>query len=1047
MYIQIVTGIMIFSPNQLLADENKIKSVHKVSENLILNSKYQNSSEEISGKILDDNHSPLPGVIVKVKGKPTTTQTNTTGSFKIKAQVGDILIFSYMGFENIELLVAKQNIGDIKLKPILNDLQEIVVVGYGTVKKSDLTGSVSRFTAKDLEQLPVTSIDQALQGKISGVQITQSSGSPGAGLSFVVRGGNSLGSNQPLIVLDGYPIDLGGGNLSLGANSETSPQPGTNPLANLNPNDIESVEVLKDASSTAIYGSRGANGVVIITTKRGKNTKDELAFNFRSDISNILKTIPVLSTKDFVEFANEGAKNDGLDSVYKASEIEGLLEINNNWQDQIYKTGLAENYQLSMSGGEDKGKYYLAGFYNKMDGIMRNSGFNNGGIRFNYDRKLSKKLTVKLNVNSSKSISNLGLNSSPTGLVSANAVASALFFRPFIRGYNDLGETDQTVTDNPITVVNLQKDVRESNLVSGNFVADLKLINDLVLRTNFGAYSTSGSRMAYSPRGTYIGNQFNGYSYRGETNRFNYVSEFTLNYKKIIGKNSLDAVAGYTWQKWDQRGLGTSTTGFANDNLTYESLQSGNSPGVTSTSHQSWALASYLGRVNYTIDNKYLFTFTGRTDGSTRLSEGNKWTFFPSVAFGWKVNEESFFNLESINTLKLRASYGVSGNQNIAVGATQATLGTDAYVINGAISKGYIQNNMANPVLGWETTQQYNLGGDFGFLNDRILFTVEFYKKKTRDLLISLPIPASTGFTRFVSNAGSVQNKGLEMDLTANILNQKLKWTTSGNVSFNRNRMLSLGPLGDEGSIYGPNYLTAGSLLGQPIHVARVNKPVGSFYGYRIDGIYQNVQEVADGPERTTAKPGDYKFVDLNNDGIITADDREIIGNPNPDYIFGLTNNFSYKQLSFSFFIQGVIGNDLINLNRFRLDALSGNVYNVSQEAYDNRWRGEGTSNKYPRAKTGAAYFNNRFSDFIVEDGSFVRLKNVNIAYSLPVKNSKWIKNAKVFMTATNLLTLTNYSGYDPEVNANFDSALTQGVDNGSYPQVRTFTFGVNCKF
>ena len=1009
---------------------------------------YGQTNLPISGRVIDSKSSePLIGVSVVVKNTGIGTITDYDGAFKIDASLDSILIVSYMGYNTQEIEVANGRPLNILLEENTELLDELIVIGYGVQKKSDLTGAVGRFSAKDVDQQPVISIDQALQGKVAGVQITQSSGSPGAGMNFVIRGGNSLSSNQPLIVLDGYPIDMGSGNLSLGANVEVAPQPGTNPLANLNPNDIESIEILKDASSTAIYGSRGANGVVIITTKRGKNTRDEISFNYRTDFNEIRKTIPVLNTQDFINFANEAALNDGLDSVYKSSAIADLTKINNNWQDQIYKTGVSNNYQLSLSGGEDRGKYYLAGFYNQMNGIMMNSGFNNGGIRFNYDRKFSNALNVKFNVNASKSKSSLGLNSSSTGLLSANAVSSALFFKPLNRGYDELGETDQSISDNPITVVNLQKDIRENNLLNSNITADLKLTKSLTFRTNVGAYSTASSRMSYSPRGTYVGNQFGGYAFRGETKRFNYLSEFTFNYQKKLNAHFIDAVAGYTWQKWDRRGLGTSTTGFPNDNLTYESLQSGTSPGTTTTSHQEWALASYIGRVNYTYSNKYLLTLTGRSDGSTRLAQGNKWSFFPSAALAWKVSEESFFNIEAINNLKLRASIGVSGNQNIAVGATQATLGSDAYVINGTVSKGYRQNNIANPILGWENTTQYNIGADFGFLKNRIQLTVEAYNKRTEDLLINLPIPASTGFTTFVSNAGSVENKGLELDLSAVILKSELKWTFSGNISFNRNKMLDLGPLGDEGSIFGSNFLSAGSLLNQPIHIAKVGQQVGSFYGYRINGIYQNAQEVAAGPEATTAKPGDFKFVDINGDGAITSDDREIIGNPNPNYIFGITNSFSYKQFNFSFFFQGSIGNDIINLNRYKLDALSGSTYNVSQEAYNGRWTGEGTSNYYPRAKSGGGYFSTRFSDFIIEDGSYVRLKNVNINYTLPIKNVKWIKKASLFVTATNLLTFTDYTGYDPEVNANFENAMTPGVDNGTYPQTKTYSIGLNIKF
>lgn len=1005
------------------------------------------TQEQIEGKILDENSVPLPGVTIKVQNQKIASQTNLNGQFKINAKIGDVLLISFIGFEQQSVRVVSKNIGNIILKQSLKTLDEVVVVGYGTVQKSDLTGSVSKFSSKDIEQAPVLSIDQALQGKVSGVQIVQSSGSPGAGLSFIVRGGNSLGSNRPLIVLDGYPIDSESGNLGLGANNDVAAQPNFNPLANLNPNDVESIEILKDASSTAIYGSRGANGVILITTKNGKKGSDIIDFNYKTDISTIRKTLDVLNTADFISYANESALNDGLDSVFTAAQTAGLSGVDNNWQDQIYRTSVSNTYQLSVSGGDEKNKYFISGNYLNNEGIVVNSNFNRGSLRLNYDRKVSNALNVKFNVTASKSNGKLGLNSGRTGLVSGNVISSALYFRPIDRGYNENGDIDQETVDNPATIVYLQRDETENTLLSSNLVADLKLTKDLLFKVNFGANSNNGLRQSYSPRGTFLGNQSQGYAYRAENSRFNYLSEFTLNYKKAFKRSNLSTVVGYTWQQWEVKGFGTSATGFVNDNLSFENFGAGNSPGVPSSLHQQWKLASFLGRANYAIDGKYIFTLTGRADGSSKLAHGNKWAFFPSAAFAWNLHQEKFFkdNLDFIKTFKIRTSYGLSGNQNIGVGGTRTQLGTDTYVVGGNIIKGYTNGNIANPILGWETTKQFNVGADIGLLNNRLQLDVNYYQKRTEDLLINLPIPSSTGYSNFFANAGTIANKGLELELTGKVLNKSLKWNVSGNISFNRNKMVNIGQLN---AVFGPNYLNAGSLLNQPLHIAVVGQPVGSFYGYRINGIYQNAAEVAAGPQATTAKSGDFKFVDLNNDNSITAEDREIIGNPAPDYIFGLTNNFNYKKFSFSFFVQGSIGNDIINLNRYRLDGLNRTTSNVSQEAYDNRWTGEGTSNYYPRANASSSYFNGRFADFIVEDGSYIRLKNVNLSYELPKSSGiKWFKGARIFITATNLITITDYSGYDPEVNADFDSGLTQGVDNGTYPQFRTISTGVNFKF
>jgi TonB-linked SusC/RagA family outer membrane protein len=451
------------------------------------------------------------------------------------------------------------------------------------------------------------------------------------------------------------------------------------------------------------------------------------------------------------------------------------------------------------------------------------------------------------------------------------------------------------------------------------------------------------------------------------------------------------------------------------------------------------------------MNNKYLVTLTARYDGASRLAIGHKWDFFPSFALGWNVHNEKFMkSVDFIKSLKLRGSIGLSGSQSVAIGQNLPLLTTDRVAVNQTIQNGYSMANIANPNLGWEHSRQINAGFDLGVFNNRVLLEFNIYQKNTTDLLINLPIPSSNGFGIFTTNAGEIENKGMELDLTVRAIDKKLKWNINGNISFNRNKMINLGPLGDLGSIYGQTY----GGPEQPIHVSRVGLPVGSYFGYKIDGIYQNTTEVAEGPESSTARPGDFKFVDISGpngvpDGIITADDRTIIGNPYPDYTFGLTNDLLWKGFSLSVFFQGTIGNDVINLTRYKLDGLTSVTFNVSQAAFDGRWQGEGTSNKYPAPRSLGNPFSNRFSDFVVEDGSFIRLKNVTLGYEIPVNKlglSNLINGLKVFVTGTNLLTITKYTGYDPEVNVNYNSPLTPGVDNGTYPSVRTFSFGINLK-
>ena len=1029
----------------LLSSIGSIRSeAHERDKNLI-------ADITVTGKIVAfENNEPLPGVTIVLKGTGKGTSTDAKGEFTIVVPNNKaVLVFSYVGYLSQEQAVGNQTKLNISLVQDSKALDEVVVVGYGEIKKSDLTGSVSQLKAEGVTEKPIATVEQLLQGRVSGVQITQASGSPGGGLNFVIRGGNSTSSNQPLIVIDGYPIDPGNGNLSNGGDSFASQQPPFNPLANLNPNEIENIEILKDASSTAIYGSRGANGVVLITTKRGKKGTDKIEFNYRTDFNQVRKRLNVLSSAEFLAFANEGALNDKLAPIYQDTTVARLSQRDNKWQDLIFRDAISHDYQFGISGGEGKTNYAIIGNYSTNQGTIKGSYFNRGGIRANFDREVSSRLKLGFNVNASQSFSKLGVNGGAGGLNSASVVSSALYVIPINNAYNELGEIDQTFDSNPATMIDLVKDVFKNTLFFSNLTANLKLGKYLSFKANLGGNYSNALRQVYYPRGTFTGTGNNGYAYQNQNERFNYLTEFTLSYNRQFGKHNLNSVVGHTYQRWYVDGLQTTASQFPNDNLTYYSFQTANAQGVTTTNHQEWSLASFLGRVNYSFDNRYLLTLTGRSDGASRLAEGNKWAFFPSIAAGWNVHNEKFMkNVKFIETLKLRSSIGISGNQSVAIGATGNFLSSDLANIGGVISRGYILNNIANPLLGWENTTQINAGIEMGFLKNRLKLEVNLYKKNSKDLLINFPIPSANGFTNFVANAGEIENKGIEFDLLARVLDKSFKWTVSGNLSMNKNNVLSLGSLGSTGNIFGPSYLGANNALGQPIHTTQEGKPVGFFYGYRINGIYQNTEEISKGPEKASAKPGDFKFVDINGDGIINANDREMIGNPNPKMIFGITNDFSYKRFSLSVFFQGVLGNDIANLNRFRMDALNGNVVNVFKEAYDGRWQGEGTSNYYPRARAVGAFFNGRFADFIIEDGSFVRLKNLTFSYDIPTTGSlKFIKGAKVFVTGTNILTFTNYTGFDPEVNANYNNPLAQGVDNGSYPQNKTYSVGFNLKF
>jgi TonB-linked SusC/RagA family outer membrane protein len=1031
-----------FSGKNIVLTEKSITSLDNLSTLLAV-------PFTVTGKVLTEEGKPIEGVTVRIKNSTKGTSTKMDGSFSIEIpSSSSFLVFSYVGMESVEVKVSNATTLKITLKDKVSMLEDFVLIGYQSVKKSDLTGAVSQLKSDGVVEKPVTSVEQLIQGRVSGVQVQSANGAPGGGLSIVIRGGNSTSSNQPLYVIDGYPVDAGNGDLQTGGNNQAVATPPANPMANLNPNEIESIEILKDASSTAIYGSRGANGVVLITTKRGKKGTDKLEFNYRTDVFNIRKKLNVLGSVDFLSYANEAAVNGGVAKPYDSLSIVNLSQISHNWQDEIFQQGITHDYQLGLSGGEGKTNYSIIGNYTNSDGIIKNSDFSRGGIRVNFDREISSKFKIGVNVNGSKSTTHLGVNGISTGLTSSNVIASALYSLPFINPLNSGGNIDQSIDANPYTLINLLKDVYSNTVFFSNMTATYQVDKYLSLKSNMGGNFSQSLRQTYYPKGTYVGTQSNGYAYQNQDSRFNYLGEFTLNYKRSFKDNNINAVLGHTYQKWNLDGLAASASNFPNDNLGYYSFQMAQSYGQTVTAHQEWSLASFLGRINYGFKDRYLLTLTGRSDGASRLAPGHKWAFFPSAAIGWNINNEPFMkSVNWVNTLKLRASYGLSGNQSVAIGSTEQFLTNDAAVIGGAISRGYILNNIANPLLGWENTRQVNIGTEIGVFNNRINVEINLYKKNTDNLLITLPITTVSGFSSLTTNAGQVENKGIEFDLKARILQKKFKWTFGGNLSINRNKMTDMGPLGKDGAIFGPSYLSSGSLLSQPIHITSLGNPIGSFYGYKINGIYQNATDVANGPEKNTAKPGDFKFVDINGDGIITAADRTIIGNPNPNFIFGVNNDFEYKGLTLSIFVQGSIGNQIANLNRYRSDALTGNIYNISQSAYNGRWTGEGTSNYYPRARWTGGYFNSRFSDFIIEDGSYIRLKNLTLGYNIPLGKLKVIKNARLFVTASNLVTITKYSGYDPEVNTNYNNPLTPGVDNGTYPQVKTFSTGINLKF
>jgi len=1006
-----------------------------------------------SGMVTEDKGSPVIGATVMVDGTNIGTITDTDGRFSITAPSDGTLLISYIGYEASKIVLTSSTNLNIRLKEDTKLLDEVIVVGYGTIRKSDLTGSVSQLKADKTEEKAYTSVEQMLQGKMSGVQITQNSGALGGGITFSIRGVNSVnGDNQPLVVIDGYPVESGTAKIALGSESYASESQGTNALESLNPNDIASIEVLKDASATAIYGSRGANGVVIITTKRGKEGKDKVQYSVRVDASQLPKKINLLNTAEYIAFSNEAYldRNDGT-AIYSIDQINEFLKTETDWQDLVYQTGISQNHQLTLTGGDKKMKYALSLGYLSQNGIVINTKYDRGSIRLNLDREVNDRFKFGVNINSNMSVNRAVNQSTSSANVGGSIVSGALRTPPIYAAYTEESQINQISMSNPLILATSAEDMQRSTLIQGSAFANYNFTKDLYFRVRLGAYNSTGIRQYYMPRGTYLGDLRGGYAYEGNNRHFNYLAEYTINYNKTLkDKHSINAVGGYTWQNWISRSDGVAGAGFPNDNYKYYNLSTATVIDLPRNNTLQWGLASVLGRINYTYDKRYLFTLTARADGSTRLAIGKKWDLFPSAALGWNVHNEKFLkSFKEISELKLRASYGVSGNQSVAVGSTLSKYNFSKTVINQKIVNNYYPDNMENTTLGWEVTEQYNFGLDVGLWANRIGLGANYYYKHTSDLLISLPVPLSTGFATYVTNSGNVENKGLEVDLRAAVLSGEFKWNISGNISFNRNMVL-----GFDGIMTEFSSAPFGAVNNQPLHIAKVGYPIGSFYGYRIDGIYQTQEEINEGPvDPINPRPGSFKFVDISGpdgvpDGLISAYDREIIGNPYPDYIFGITNEFSWNNFSLNFLIQGVVGQDVINANRFYSDSMNRGVgYNLSKDAYLNRWTGPGTSNKYPGSRSSSLPFEGRFADFIIEDGSYFRLKNITLSYSLPKRWIKSLSNLSLFVTGTNLLTLTTYSGYDPEVNAIGNNPLTPGVDFGTIPQVKTYSAGFNIDF
>jgi len=1011
----------------------------------------------VSGRVTDAKGEPLPGVTVLVKGTTTGTSTGADGSFSLSAPENSTLVFSSIGYKNQEIAVtgATSTIA-VRLTDDQQSLNEVVVVGYGTQNRQEVTTAVTSVSAAAIERQPVAGFDQALQGQAAGVQVTAPSGAPGAGINVRVRGNSTLNLNaSPLYVVDGVPIipeyqqEISVGSQRL------------NPLNTLNPNDIESIDVLKDGAAAAIYGVRAANGVVVITTKHGKVGQAQVGLNVYYGRQYLRKKLAVLNAQQFAQEFNDIQAGAGLAPGF--ADVNNPSPYNTDWQDAVYRPGYQQNYQLNVSGGTEKTRYYVSGGYFNQQGISLNSGFDRYNFKINLTEELSTRFRVGTNLNLSRTHTN-GSVRSEAALGNSGTVLGGLSQIPTIAIYNangTYGVNPFNQSDNPVG--NLLESTTQAVVYQavGNLYGEFDVLKNLKARSSIGIDFRTQDETQFTST-NYPGTSNADASTRGSARSANnqqtiWLLENTLTYNPNLGDTQhLTLLAGQSMQASDRYTAGASTKGFGSNAVPY--LGGGSSILDLPYSYaDQWSLLSFFGRATYDYDGRYLAQVSLRADGTSRFSTKNRFGYFPAVSLGWNIAKESFFPQNTaVSSLKLRASFGANGNQEIYTYQRFPTYGTGSnYQGSGsAILSGISPNNIGNDALKWETTYQYNGGLDLGAFNNRLTFTFDIYNKRTKDLLLQVPIPLSTGAptngaanASVLQNIGSVENRGIEIGLSttnAEAQNNGFSWTTNFNVSGNRNRILDLGQqVGDGGAS------TNRTILSTDYTISQVGSPLGAFYGYRTAGIFQSDAEGAGAPTQNgnAPKAGDVRFVDVNGDKVIDPKDRTIIGNPNPKAFAGVTNNFAYKGLELSVFFQGSFGNEIYNQTRQILESQSDPLNQTVRVL--NHWSPTNTNTDVPRPVRNDPNGNNRFSNRWIEDGSYVRLKNLTLAYNVPTAFSQHaaLKNVRVYLTAQNLVTWTRYTGYDPEVSADPFSTTGFGRDYGVYPQSRTYTVGLNANF
>jgi len=986
-----------------------------------------NAQQMIRGKVIDDTNAPLPGVSIQVKNTLRGTFTDIDGNYSILANPSDSLVFSMVGMIGQSVYVGTRTTIDIVLSTSETILQEVVIIGYGKVNKSDLTGSVSSVKTEDLVKITSLNPEQSLQGKVTGVQVTSTSGAPGAGATIRVRGVGTFNNSSPIFVVDGVILD---------------------DISFLNTSDISSMEVLKDASATAIYGSRGANGVIIITTKTGTLGQERASFNFSSEygIQNLAKKIDLLNGREFAIISNE---------IIPGSYNNVDLVPDTDWQHLIFHTAPVQNHQFSITGATKLTQYYVGIGMFRQDGIIDKSNYNRFTLKLNNTYNLFPHFKLGNN-----------LTFAPYKQQNApNVTYSVYRAQPLLKPYYEDGSYAVVYNvGNPIADLSYSNNFGKGIRGVGNIFAEATIRKSFTLKSSFGidasynkSYSFTPAYTVYNPDGT-ASQQQNVLSdiFKGNSENLTWLWENTLTFNKTFRNiHAVDIVAGYTMQETNSESMGISGENvlrngkdfwYINPSYIYDpannvnkiqSIYNGVDPG------QYYSMISYLFRTNYTLNNKYLLTFTFRRDGSSKFARGNRFSNFPSFALGWNVGKESFMkSIPFISNLKIRASWGIIGNEKISyydrysrvqsgqlavLGNPDAPLPAASYGKNG------------NPDLKWESTTQTDVGAEIGFFDNRLTSEFDFYNRQTDNILVELSTPGHLGNgqgQKVRYNAASVLNRGFEFNLSWKETRGDFSYKVGILGSTIHNEVLSIG------SNSGIDSLLIGGYLGdgRPVTLSRVGLPIGAFYGYKTDGIFQTQEELDAYPHSSQAEVGDLRFVDVNNDGTLDGLDRTYIGSPIPKFIFGFNAQMEYKGIDFSFDFQGQTGNNIFNGK----EVVRPDPYNFEQHVFD-RWTGPGTSNTEPKPSFGG--YNFTPSDRFILDGSFLRLRNVTLGYTIPASLTKkaFIQQLQVYLKGSNLFTLTKFTGYSPEIGS-YD-VLSNGIDYGTYPITSTYSLGINLTF